>query len=155
MRAGPRHIEAPVSHGFAAHLVRTDDAYREQLRRRDAAFRRALVRHHRDIAERIARKNWARFVKPVPTSGAEIAIVDEIAALHGLKPRDLLGPRRKAPIVAARFHAIFEIKRRHDLSIRRMAKVFNRDRATILHAIRHWPEVRERADVKAMLEAAE
>lgn len=169
--AGTRTAVPHVSPQFAAQVDRADEVYREQLRRRDLQFRRTLVREHRDMAERLLEANRALVVKALPPAstrpgpkailqackaprGPGMSIVHEIADMHGLEASVLLGPSHKVPACAARFHAMYEIKKRLSYSSPQIAALFDRDHTSVLHALKRWPEIRERPDVAARLAAA-
>jgi len=156
---------------MTAQVDRADGAYREQLRWRDLQFRRALVREHRDMAEHLLEANRAVAVKALPPAntrpgpkvilsackakrGPGMSIVHEIAGRHGMEASVLIGRSRKAPACAARFHAIYEIKKRLSYSSPQIAALFDRDHTSVLHALKVWPHVRERPAVAAKMAAS-
>lgn len=69
-------------------------------------------------------------------SGSQV--LREIAALHGMTPDEIKANRRKASLVRARQHAMFEMYRqcRH-LSLPMIGRIFGgKDHTTVLHAVR-------------------
>jgi len=65
-------------------------------------------------------------------------LVSAIAKRHGVTFADIMGPCRRAKIVAARFEAIVTVAQlRHTWSLPQIGRFFgDRDHTTILHAIR-------------------
>jgi hypothetical protein len=65
-------------------------------------------------------------------------LVSAIAKRHGVTFQDIMGPCRRAKIVAARFEAIVTVAQlRHTWSLPQIGRFFgDRDHTTILHAIR-------------------
>ncbi len=64
-------------------------------------------------------------------------IIEEVASKHGLRPADLLGPRRTKVFVLPRHEAMYRIAaERSDLSYPRIAAYFDRDHTTVLHGVR-------------------
>lgn len=65
------------------------------------------------------------------------AIIDLVSQAHGISYAEIMGRSRVNPIVAARQAAMFEVhKRRPDLTLPQLGKIFGKDHTTILHAIR-------------------
>jgi chromosomal replication initiation ATPase DnaA len=63
------------------------------------------------------------------------AIIEEVAAGHGLTVADLLGPSRFQEIVRARDEAIARLHEERKLSAAQIAPLMNRDRTSILAAL--------------------
>lgn len=62
------------------------------------------------------------------------SIIEEVAAKHGLRVADLLGPSRYQEIVAARDEAIIRLHNERGLTPAMIAPMFNRERNTIAAA---------------------
>ena len=64
-------------------------------------------------------------------------IIGRVAAKHGFKAADIVGPRRGSELIAARFAAVAAVAEAHPkMSQPQLGKHFNRDHTTILHALR-------------------
>jgi chromosomal replication initiation ATPase DnaA len=89
--------------------------------------------------EHLRRAAAAPAYEPVtlPTTHPE-AIVQAVAAAHGLTVDDLRGPARTRYISTARHHAAWELRlRRPDLPLDKIAAWLNRrDHATMIHSVR-------------------
>lgn len=65
-----------------------------------------------------------------------LAVIDEIARLHGFTLSDLLGPSRQRAVCAARFAAIAEVRRAFGDSYQKIGRLFGRHHTTVLNAVR-------------------
>lgn len=66
-------------------------------------------------------------------------IINAVAEVHKVDAEDILGPRRTQYLICARFHAIsLCIRLRPDLSLPSLARIFNRDHTSIIHARDTW-----------------
>lgn len=66
-----------------------------------------------------------------------MAVIEEVAERHGVPLRHVLSRRRDRHIVAARHAAIRELRERFDGdSLPNIARLFNRDHTSIVHALR-------------------
>ena len=63
------------------------------------------------------------------------SLVELVAAKHGITTKELMSPTRKKNIVEARQEAMYRIKVSTGYSILEIARFFNKDHTTILHAI--------------------
>lgn len=164
-----QHRSPDVTPRFSTYLARDDAEGREKLEARNRAFLRVLLREHPDIAQHaLATHRRARAAllavtdkgpvqaSPLPACrpAPGMAIVHEVAALHDLNPGDLLGRSQAYPVAAARFHAIYEIDRRLGYTATQIGALFKRNHTSVLHAINRWPQVCQRPDVVARLDAA-
>ncbi len=64
------------------------------------------------------------------------AIQDAVCAVHGLSREELVSPRRAAPVARARQQAMYLARELTPLSLAEVARGFNRDHSTVLHATR-------------------
>ena len=64
------------------------------------------------------------------------AIQDAVCAVHGLSREELVSPRRAAPVARARQQAMYLARELTPLSLAEIARGFNRDHSTVLHATR-------------------
>lgn len=62
-------------------------------------------------------------------------IIADVAAAHGLRPRDLTGPDRRRTVCFARFEAMRAIRAATNLSTIQIGALFNRDHSSVLHAL--------------------
>jgi chromosomal replication initiation ATPase DnaA len=65
-----------------------------------------------------------------------MAIIKQVAVEHGVTVRDILGPRRHAHIVRARWKAIRAVYETFDDSLPHIGRTFNRDHTSVMHALR-------------------
>lgn len=63
-------------------------------------------------------------------------IIAEVAAAHGMKPKDILGRRRSKPFVTARHAVICALADNTGLSLAGIGRLINKDHTTVLHALR-------------------
>jgi chromosomal replication initiator protein len=63
-------------------------------------------------------------------------IQDAVCAVHGLSREDLLSPRRSSRIAQARQLAMYLARELTGMSLSEIARAFDRDHTTVLHAIR-------------------
>lgn len=79
-----------------------------------------------------------RWYKPPPYDLAVSCIdtVGKIASLYGLTADTLRGPSRERHICRARWHAMRTLRDQH-YSTPTIARVLNRDHATVLHGLRY------------------
>lgn len=72
-----------------------------------------------------------------PQRKTALRIIAQVAACHRLTVEDILGPSRKAPVIAARQDAMVEVfLARTDLSFPMIGRVFHRDHSTVVHAVK-------------------
>lgn len=81
------------------------------------------------------------------------AILEEVAAVHGVTVKELVGPNRKTSLARARFEAMFKIRRLrnnsggHAYSFPAIGEIFgDRDHTTAMHACRRWAEINNIVD---------
>jgi len=81
-------------------------------------------------------------------------ILNMVSERAGVSVADILGERRRSPIVAARQEAMWAVKTITNWSLPRIGARFNRDHTTVLHAIRQV-EARavQDADLRAFMGA--
>ena len=110
---------------------------------------RTVAAQAREIADLRSRLNdpteIARRALVESLSGAEISagqIIAEVSKIHDVPVSLIRGPRGSRRIIAARHHAIYEVRRRCDwLSQPEIGRIFGgRDHTTIIHAVREWPK---------------
>ena len=86
---------------------------------------------------------------PLPGSGPTViapsvaAIQDAVASVVGISRADLLSGKRTPPIVRARHLAMFLARELTPLSLVQIAREFDRDHSTVIHAIRGIEERNE------------
>jgi chromosomal replication initiation ATPase DnaA len=69
-----------------------------------------------------------------PQSAKEI--ITQVALRYGFRYSEIIGPSRNKAVVIARHQAMVEVrKRKPDYSVPMIARAFNRDHTTILHAL--------------------
>ena len=77
---------------------------------------------------------------PVPSpptdSPSLVAIQEAVCLVRGVSRQDLLSPKRSARISHARQLAMYLTRQETSLSLAQIAREFNRDHSTVLHAIR-------------------
>jgi hypothetical protein len=149
------HIPTPADHaarrarmGFASAVSPVVRAIAQPAKKPDmkAARRRAKERAEQPKPEaqpdQVANLVQKYVQVYTPQDHIRIAetnhLVAAIAKRHGVTYNDIMGPSRKARIVAARFEAIVTVAQlRHMWSLPRIGLFFGgRDHTTILHAIR-------------------
>ena len=65
------------------------------------------------------------------------AIIDNIAAWHGMTAEDIFGKDSRAPVVACRFDAIVAVKQAHPtISMSALGRIFHHDRTTVRSALK-------------------
>jgi chromosomal replication initiation ATPase DnaA len=101
--------------------------HRDRLKKRAVAIRKASAK----AVEWAAANPIGRSLSPA------VAIIDDVAKLHGIDPIVLrIISCRQVSIVRARDHAIAEVADKTSLSLTRIGRLFNgRDHSTILHSI--------------------
>lgn len=77
----------------------------------------------------------AAYAPPIPSTFPR-RIVAEVAAAHGMKPKDILGARRSRPFVTARHAVICALADNTGLSLAGIGRLINKDHTTVLHALR-------------------
>ncbi len=69
------------------------------------------------------------------------AVIDDVCLKHAIDRRDLLGPRRFRPFVAARNEAAYRLRQETSLSLPQIGRLLgSRDHTTIVHAVRRHAE---------------
>jgi chromosomal replication initiator protein len=77
--------------------------------------------------------------RPAPASAGQPtleAIQEAVCVVHGLTRADLLSRRRSAPVARARQQAMYLARELTPLSLAEVARAFDRDHTTVLHATR-------------------
>lgn len=64
------------------------------------------------------------------------ALVAEVAAQHGIGPRDILGEDRRRSIAHPRQEAMYRARHELQQSLPQIGAFFNRDHTTVLHGVR-------------------
>ena len=62
--------------------------------------------------------------------------IGSVARRYQLSFEDILGKRRHRYLVKARHHAMWLVRRNTSLSYTKMAKLFNKDHATVIYGVR-------------------
>lgn len=62
-------------------------------------------------------------------------IIQSICFDHDVRKNEVIGTLRFANIVRARYLSVFLIRKKTDLSLKEIGKIFNRDHATVMYAI--------------------
>ena len=74
-----------------------------------------------------------------PSPGPSIAVIQDAAcSVLGVSREDLLSPKRTARVLEARQLAIYLSRELTSLSLAQIAREFNRDHSTVLHATRNF-----------------
>lgn len=63
-------------------------------------------------------------------------IISKVAKFYGFTPNDILSKCRERRFVKARFLSIYFIKQKTDFTLVTIGKIFNRDHASIIHALK-------------------
>lgn len=69
------------------------------------------------------------------TKAAE-SIINKVAEFYGLTEEEVLGRCRKQDLVKARFVAIYFIRNKTEFTLKTIGRMFKRDHASIIHALK-------------------
>jgi chromosomal replication initiation ATPase DnaA len=68
--------------------------------------------------------------------------MEAVAAEHGLRVADLLGPARERRVCEARWHACHALREcEKPLSLMELSRLLDRDHSTIMHGLRQWGRI--------------
>lgn len=117
---------------------RTTDSATDALRRAIEA----LLQHHDAHAVLTALRTVTRDLYDEHRTPVQ-AIVDAVAAAHGLTTKDMLTQCRTVLLSRARHHAAWEIRRRRpEVPLTKIAAWLNRtDHATVIHSLMRWQRI--------------
>ena len=90
------------------------------------------------LSSPLVRRALGRAEDPTPTSEPPTlsAIQDAVCTVNGLTKEELLSPRRSVRIARARQLAMYLARELTGLSLTEIARGFDRDHTTVMHAIR-------------------
>ena len=71
------------------------------------------------------------------------SIISKVAKFYGLTTNEILGRCRERRLIKARFLSIYFIKQKTEFTLVTIGKIFNRDHASIIHALKTIKTVRE------------
>ena len=70
-------------------------------------------------------------------------IISKVAKFYGLTSDEILGRCRERRLIKARFISIYFIKQKTEFTLVTIGKIFNRDHASIIHALKTIQTVKE------------
>jgi chromosomal replication initiation ATPase DnaA len=137
--ARPKFVEPEIVRSIEQIRAEKRAEALQAERERSAAMARELERRRKADAEKrlsLAAVAMYRTIDVRDSKTPVRALIERVAAFHGVSFEDILGPRRDRKTVAARFDAIAAVhKARPDLSLPQMGRHFHRDHTSILHAL--------------------
>ena len=71
------------------------------------------------------------------------SIISKVAKFYGLTSDEILGRCRERRLIKARFISIYFIKQKTEFTLVTIGKIFNRDHASIIHALKIIQTVKE------------
>lgn len=142
---GVAAVARHTNSGIAARqrlVIQDNTESREALRRRrEAVEEKARVDAvMRELARQQRITDWMKEAHKGRPSAKRI--IQSIAREHGFTYEDIVGPSRNRKLVAARYHAVWEVKREYPLiSTPRLGRLFGgRDHSTLVWALKVWPK---------------
>lgn len=135
---GRRRPPEPKQTGRREALIRMAQEW-ERKRQEQKAEQEEQARRRSELRQQMVERMQNRIPQPSARPFVEArTLVARVAAWHGFTYDDLVGPKReRIRLVPARFDAIAAVKQNYpSISSLHLGRMFNRDHASILNALR-------------------
>ena len=114
------------------HAVQSRSADPEKFE----AIRKAAQARSSDQAISAQMSQAHRFLGSIRSPASASQIIQEVALEYRVSVNEILGERRSAKILTARWEAIRRVYDATEWSLSRISRIFNRDHSTIINALR-------------------